>query len=75
MKDLSLTEKVYCLIALFIYSSFIIFSINENYNKIISDNIFVKYFDDGDSGDDDSYLNHLFIAIPIKSSYIYHANE
>jgi len=41
----------------------------------ISVNIFVKYFDDADNVDDDSYLNHLFFPIPLKSSYIYHANE
>ena len=53
----------------------LLFAINENYNKIISDIIFVKYVvdvdDDVDDGDDDDeYLNHLFIAKPLKSSII-----
>ena len=50
----------------------LLFAINENYNKIISDIIFVKYVvdDDGDDDDVDVYLNHLFIAKPLKSSII-----
>ena len=52
----------------------LLFAINENYNKIISDIIFVKYAIDVDS-DDNSYHNHLGITIPIKSSYICHAKE
>ena len=50
----------------------LLFAINENCNKIISDIIFVKYVVDVDDDVDDVdvYLNHLFIEKPLKSSII-----
>jgi hypothetical protein len=50
----------------------LLFAINENYNKIISDIIFVKYVVDVDVDDDgdDVILINLFIPKSLKSSII-----
>ena len=69
-KELSLIGEVYFLFLDLHTVLSLLFAINENYNKIISDIIFVKYVVDDDGDDVDVYLNHLFIAKPLKSSII-----
>ena len=69
-KELSLNVKIYCLFLDLHTVLSLLFAINENYNKIISDFIFVKYVVDVDidvdDDGDDVFLNQSIYGKTFK---------